>query len=45
MELYIDGELMIWANDTYMNDWFEGVIVQSHGGDWALESLYLADDS
>jgi peptidoglycan hydrolase-like protein with peptidoglycan-binding domain len=45
MELYIDDELVIWANDTYMNGWFEGVLVQSHGGDWALESLYIADDN
>lgn len=45
MELIIDGETLIWANDIYMNDWFAGVILQSHGGDWALESLYLADDS
>jgi len=28
-----------------MNGWFEGVLVQSHGGDWALESLYIADDN
>jgi len=45
MELYIDGTLVISTNDTRMNDWFEGVMLQSHGGDWALESLYLADDS
>ncbi|MBT5434795.1 MAG: peptidoglycan-binding protein [Rhodospirillaceae bacterium] len=45
MELFIDGDLVIQANDTYMNDWFAGVILQSHGGNWALESLYLSDDS
>jgi peptidoglycan hydrolase-like protein with peptidoglycan-binding domain len=45
MELYIDGALVIAVTDTYMNNRFEGVIIQSNGGDWAIESLYLADDS
>jgi hypothetical protein len=36
---------VIAVTDTYMNNRFEGVIIQSHGGDWAIESLYLADDS
>ena len=44
MEVIIDGDVLIWANDTCMHDWFAGAIVQSYGGDWALESLYIADD-
>tara|TARA_B100000686_G_C16659487_1_gene900082 strand:+ start:212 stop:856 length:645 start_codon:yes stop_codon:yes gene_type:complete len=39
MEVYVDGELMITVGDTYMNDWFEGVLIQSHGGNWAVDSL------